>query len=52
MAKNKGVRLPSSGAGIANYSGDYKSKVSVKPGFVILMAIIILIIEIMLHTLS
>lgn len=50
MARKKGTRMPSSGAGIANYSSDYKSKISVKPSFVIVLSVIILIIMIVLHT--
>jgi len=43
------VRLPASTGGLVRYYDEYKSKLSVKPIFVILFIILLLIIEIWLH---
>jgi len=51
MSKNNETRMPSSGSGLVSYSSDYKSKVSFKPGFVIVMCVIVVIIVIMLNLL-
>jgi len=48
MAQNK-VSMPSSGAGITRYFDDYKSKIEFKPGHVIVMTIIVMIVVILLH---
>ena len=48
MAQTK-VGLPSSGAGIIRYFDDYKSKIEFSPGFVIVMVILVMIIEIILY---
>ena len=49
MSKDQ-VRMPSSTAGITRYFDDYKSKIEIKPGHVIVLIIFIIIIEIMLHS--
>jgi len=41
--------MPSSGAGITRYFDDYKSKIEFKPGHVIVMTIIVMIVVILLH---
>jgi len=43
------VRLPASTGGLVRYYDEYKSKLSVKPIFVILFIILFVIIEIWLH---
>jgi preprotein translocase subunit Sec61beta len=48
MAQNK-IQMPSSGAGLTRYFDDAKSKLEFKPGHVIVMVIMIIIIEIFLH---
>jgi preprotein translocase subunit Sec61beta len=48
MAKDK-IAMPSSGAGITRYFDDYQSKIRFKPGHIIILAIVILIVIIMLH---
>ena len=48
MAQNK-VSMPSSGAGITRYFDDYKSKIEFKPGHIIVMTIIVMIVVILLH---
>lgn len=41
--------MPSSGAGITRYFDDYKSKIEFKPGHIIVMTIIVMIVVILLH---
>ena len=48
MSKDK-VQMPSSMGGLVRYFDEYKSKISFKPGHVIVMAIAIIIIIIILH---
>ncbi|MFA6089512.1 MAG: preprotein translocase subunit Sec61beta [Candidatus Woesearchaeota archaeon] len=47
--EDKNTRMPSSGSGLVSYASDYKSKISFKPQFIIVIAIVILLIEILLH---
>ena len=47
--EDKNTRMPSSGSGLVSYASDYKSKISFKPGFIIVLAIIVLLVEILLH---
>jgi len=49
MAKNK-VSMPSSTAGITRYFDDYRSKIEFKPGHIIILVIIVIIIELILHS--
>lgn len=48
MANNK-VSMPSSMGGLVRYFDEYKSKVQLKPGHVIVLIILIMLIEILLH---
>ncbi len=48
MAKDK-IMMPSSGAGITRYFEEYKSKIMIKPGHVIVLCIVIMIITILLN---
>ena len=48
MAKDK-VMMPSSGAGITRYFDEYQSKLRFKPGHVIVICIVVMIITILLH---
>jgi len=48
MAKEK-TRMPMSTAGITTYFEDYKSKIEFKPGHVIVLSVIILLIVVALH---
>lgn len=48
MAEDK-IRMPATQGGLVSYYEDYKSKIQFKPGHVILMAAIVVIIEIILH---
>ncbi|MBN2458334.1 preprotein translocase subunit Sec61beta [Candidatus Woesearchaeota archaeon] len=47
MAKDK-ISMPSSTAGITRYFDDYKSKIEFKPGHIIILICIIIIVEIIL----
>jgi preprotein translocase subunit Sec61beta len=48
MAQDK-VSMPSTTAGITRYFDDYKSKIEIKPGHVIIMIVVVVILEIVLH---
>jgi len=50
MARDNKISLPSSGGGLIRYFDEYKSKISFKPGHIIVLVVIIIIIEIILHT--
>lgn len=49
MSSKDRVTLPSSGGGLMRYFDDYKSKVNLQPGHIIILVIVIIIIEIVLH---
>jgi len=49
MSDNK-IRMPSGMGGLVRYFDEYKSKIEFKPGLIILFVIIVIIIEIILHT--
>jgi len=49
MADDK-IRLPSGQGGLTRYFDEYKSKVSISPGIVIVMSIVVMVIVILLHT--
>jgi preprotein translocase subunit Sec61beta len=48
MAEEK-IRMPATQGGLVRYFEDYKSKLQFKPGHVIIMAAIVVVIEIILH---
>lgn len=49
MADNNKIQMPSSGGGIVRYFDDYKSKIQFKPGHIIVLVIVVIIIELLLH---
>jgi preprotein translocase subunit Sec61beta len=49
MARNDKVMMPSSGAGLTRYFDEYKSKIELKPGHVIILIVVVIIIEVILH---
>ncbi len=51
MAKDK-IQMPSSTAGITRYFDDYKSKITFKPGHIIILTILVIVIAIILHALG
>ena len=48
MASDK-VNLPSGTGGLMRYFDEYKSKIQLKPGHIIVLIIIIIVLEIILH---
>lgn len=48
MARDR-IQMPSSGAGITRYFDEYKSKIQFKPGFIVVLAIAVMVIEIILY---
>ena len=49
MARDDKISMPSGQGGLVRYFDDYKSKIEFKPGHVILMAIVVMLIELFLH---
>ena len=49
MSKNK-VSMPQSSGGLIRYFDEYKSKLQMKPGLIIVLVIVVIIISILLHT--
>ena len=50
MAKDR-ISIPFSGGGLMRYSDEFKSKLQLKPAHVIILIVLVLIFEILLHTL-
>ena len=48
MAKNQ-IALPSSGGGLMRYSDEFKSKLRVKPSYVIIAIAVAIVLEILLR---
>lgn len=48
MANDK-ISMPSGQGGLMRYFEDYKSKVSLKPGHVIVLVVVVMILIIILH---
>lgn len=46
---DKRIQMPTSTAGLTRYFEDYKSKLEFKPGQVIILAVLIILITIILH---
>ncbi len=49
MARDDRIQMPSSMGGIVRYFDEYKSKIELKPGHVVLLVILVIAIEIFLH---
>jgi len=45
-------RIPSAGGGLVRYFDEYKSKIQIKPEFVVLIIILVIIFEILLKVLG
>ncbi len=52
MAKNDKVSMPSGMGGLVRYFDEYKSKLEIKPGYVIILVIAMIIIEMILHNIG
>ena len=48
MAKNK-INMPMSSAGITRYFDDYKSTIEFKPGHIVVLAVVVVLIVIALN---
>jgi preprotein translocase subunit Sec61beta len=48
MAQDK-ITMPTSTAGITRYFDDYKSKIEFKPGHIIILCLIVIVVSIFLH---
>ena len=48
MADNK-IHMPSSMGGLVRYFDEYKSKISLKPGSIVVIAIVIIVLLIILN---
>lgn len=49
MAQEK-IQMPSSGGGLVRYFDDYKSKIEIKPTHVMIVIVLIIVLEVFLHT--
>lgn len=49
MARGDKIRMPASTAGITQYWDDVKTKITMKPEYVIVLALIIIAIELLLQ---
>jgi len=49
MAKQNKINMPSGMGGLVRYYDEYKSRIQLKPGHVIILIIIVILIEILLH---
>lgn len=52
MSRSNKVSMPSSGAGITRYFDDYRSKIEFKPGHIIVLVCIVIVIELILHSMG
>lgn len=49
MSQDNRIRLPSGQGGLTRYFDEYKSKIEISPGAVIVLSIIVMIIVLVLH---
>lgn len=49
MADKNRVSMPASTAGLTRYFEDYRSKIELKPGYVLVLAVLIMVILIVLN---
>ena len=50
MAKDNKISMPSGIGGIVRYFDDYKSKIEIKPGHVLVLIMFIIVIMLILNT--
>ncbi|MAG50666.1 hypothetical protein CL621_03470 [archaeon] len=48
MARDK-INIPSSQGGLVRYSEGYRSKIEIKPAYVVILIALVIIIEVFLH---
>ncbi|MBT3395331.1 preprotein translocase subunit Sec61beta [archaeon] len=51
MAEQK-MQMPSSGGGLVRYYDEYKTKIEISPKTVVGMIIVVILVEILLHTMG
>ena len=49
MAQDNKIHMPSSGGGLVRYFDDYKSKLEIKPVYVIVVIALVILVEIFLY---
>jgi preprotein translocase subunit Sec61beta len=49
MTRNNKLSLPSGMGGLTRYFDDYSSKIELKPGHIIILAVVIMVLVIFLH---
>ncbi len=49
MADKNRVSMPASTAGLTRYFEDYRSKIEIKPAYIIVMAVIVMLIIVLLN---
>ncbi|NQU98151.1 preprotein translocase subunit Sec61beta [Candidatus Woesearchaeota archaeon] len=49
MGRKDKINMPASTAGITRYFDDYKSRITFKPQYILVLVIIVILIEIFLH---
>ena len=49
-SQNNKMTMPSSQGGLVRYFDEYKSKYQFKPSYVLILAAVVIIIEVLLHT--
>ena len=49
MAKDNKISMPSSTAGITRFFDEYKSKLEISPGAVIILILLVIILMVFLH---
>ncbi len=52
MARRDKINMPMSGAGLTRYFDDYKSKIEFKPGHIVFLAVIVILLVILLHNMG
>ena len=49
MARDNKIRMPSGQGGLTRYFDEYKSKIEISPGAIIVISLIVMAIVILLH---
>jgi preprotein translocase subunit Sec61beta len=52
MAKNNRISMPQSGGGLVRYFDEYKSKLEIKPTYVVALIVIIIVLMTFLHKIN
>lgn len=46
---NERIQMPSTSGGVVRYFDDYKSKVRIKPGYVVVLVLLVVVLSLLLH---